>query len=490
MIEVNSTIKDYLNVRHKALVVGVFEGQQASDFKVLNELTNDEIFEDFKTNEFNGELKKISMYHSKKEPKRIMFIGLGKREEFNKERARECAAHAAKFLQNRNFKAFSIELFEGLEPYDAAYAINEGIQLALYNFLYYKTRELDKINQITKYEIKCAKSNKKDVDKAIEHSNKVIKAVYLARDLANEPSSDKNPDLMVKRIKEEVKGTTLKLKVLDYEEIKKLGMNLIVAVNKGSAYPAKFVILEHKAKAKEKVVLVGKGITFDSGGIQLKPERGLEEMKYDICGAATVVATLKAVNELNLNINVVGLVPLTENMPSGAAYKPGDIFKSYSGKTVEILHTDAEGRLILADALAYAKKFKPSAVIDLATLTGACVVALGNEYAGLFSNDETLSNKIKNAGDSVYERVWPMPLVEEYKDDIKSAFADIKNLGERGSAGAITAALFLQEFIDYPWAHIDIAGTAYILKDKPYKPKGGTGFGVRLLVEMLENWKK
>jgi leucyl aminopeptidase len=489
MIKVNSTIVDYKKLNTKALIVGVFESQPSSEFKTLNELTEGEIFEEFKDKEFNGEFKKISLFHSKKNPKRILFIGLGKRKEFNKEQARECAGHAVNYLNKINIKSFTIELFNGLKPYDSAYAINEGIQLSQYLFSYYKTINLKKIKHFTEFEIKGLKNNQKDIDKAIKHSNVVINSVCITRDLQNEPSSAKNPDQFVKIIKDSIKGTKLKCKILSLKDIKKLGMNLILAVNKGSAYPAKFAILEHKGKGKETIVLVGKGITFDSGGIQIKPERGLEEMKYDMSGAAVILGTLRAASLLNLPINIVGLMPLTDNMPSGSAYKPGDIFKSYSGKTVEILHTDAEGRLILADALTYAKKYKPSLVIDLATLTGACVVALGNEYAGMFSNNNNLQHELAKAGENTYERLWPMPLVKEYKTELKSTFADIKNLGERGQAGAITAALFLEEFVDYPWAHLDIAGTAFIAKDKPYKPKGGTGFGVRLLIDFLENRK-
>ena len=272
--------------------------------------------------------------------------------------------------------------------------------------------------------------------------------------------------------------------------MKKLGMSLILAVNSGSAYPAKFAILQHKAKSKKTIVLVGKGITFDSGGIQLKPEAGLDEMKFDMSGGAVVLGTLRAASMLKLPVNVIGLMPLTDNMPSGSCYKPGDVYKSMNGKTVEIMHTDAEGRLILADALAYAKRFKPDAVIDLATLTGACVVALGNEYAGLFSKDDKLAKMLIESGKKTYERLWQMPMPDEYKEDMKSNVADIKNISTtRREAGAITASLFLQEFASYPWAHLDIAGTANISKDKPYKPKGGTGYGVRLLVDFLENWK-
>jgi leucyl aminopeptidase len=237
------------------------------------------------------------------------------------------------------------------------------------------------------------------------------------------------------------------------------------------------------------LVLVGKGVTFDSGGISIKPSEGMEKMKYDMSGGATVIATLQAVAKLGIRQKVVGVVPFVENMPSGSAQRPGDIIQTFSGKWVEVLNTDAEGRLILSDALAYAQKFKPKAIIDLATLTGACVVALGHEAIGMMGTDDSLKAKIKSAGEKTGERVWELPLWEEYSEMIKSDIADIKNIGGKG-AGTITAAMFLKEFVgDYPWVHLDIAGTAWMEKSShPYLGQGPTGVGVRLLVEAIRNW--
>ena len=264
-----------------------------------------------------------------------------------------------------------------------------------------------------------------------------------------------------------------------------------MGVAQGSAQPPKFIILDYNARAKnnkETIVLVGKGITFDSGGICLKPSKDMDQMKSDMSGGAAVMGAIKAISKMKLPQHVVGLIPCTENMPSGSAIKPGDIIKVYSGKTAEIANTDAEGRLILADALAYAEKYKPQAVIDLATLTGSCVVALGTVVTGMLGNNEELKKRVKVAGEKSWERVWELPLWDEYQEQIKSDIADIKNVGGP-YAGAITAACFLSKFSEkYPWVHLDIAGTAFCDKASAYIQKGATGIGVRLIVQLVQNW--
>jgi leucyl aminopeptidase len=278
--------------------------------------------------------------------------------------------------------------------------------------------------------------------------------------------------------------------VLSLAEIKKLKMGAFLGVAQGSNQPPKFIILEHIPKMKRggTVVLVGKGITFDSGGISLKPSDKMEEMKADMSGAAAVLATLSSAARMNLPVHLVGLIPATENLPSGTAQRPGDILTSYSGKTIEVINTDAEGRLILADALSYADKFKPKAIVDVATLTGACIVALGHISAGMMGNDGSLKRKMIQASKKTGEKIWELPLWEEYEKQIKSVLADVKNTGGR-PAGTITAALFLKKFVgDYPWVHLDIAGMDLEDKGKPYIPKGAVGFGVRLLLQFLRDW--
>jgi leucyl aminopeptidase len=315
--------------------------------------------------------------------------------------------------------------------------------------------------------------------------------VYLARDLENAPGNEIYPETLAATAQQSVKKYGYRCEVWDKKKIETMGFGGLLAVNSGSTRPPRFIILEYNAGRKdlETVVLVGKGITFDSGGISIKPASGMAEMKMDMSGAAAVIGTLEASARLKLPVHLVGLIPTTENMPSGSSMRPGDIITHYGGKTSEVDNTDAEGRLILADALAYAEKFKPSAVIDLATLTGAVVVALGHHATGMFGNDDELMARLKEAGDKSFERVWQMPLFDEYEKQIKSDIADVKNVGGRW-AGAITAAWFLKKFIgDYKWVHLDIAGTAILEDELPYSPKGGSGVGVRLLTEMLKNWK-
>lgn len=265
-----------------------------------------------------------------------------------------------------------------------------------------------------------------------------------------------------------------------------------MGVAQGSKEPARFIILEYlpNKNLEKPLVFVGKGITFDTGGISIKPAANMDQMKYDMSGGAAVIGALAAISRLGIKRNVVGLIPTTENMPGGHAYKPGDVLKMHSGKTVEVMNTDAEGRLILADALAYALKYDPAAIVDLATLTGACVVALGEFAIGMMGTDDKVLKAISEAGENTFERVWQLPLWEDYKEQIKSNVADIQNVGGR-SAGTITAAMFLKEFVDNkPWVHLDIAGTAWAEKEKPYCVKGATGVGVRLLTDLVANWKR
>ena len=266
-------------------------------------------------------------------------------------------------------------------------------------------------------------------------------------------------------------------------------MGAYLSVAKGSNEPPKFIVLEYKGAKGRPLVLIGKSITFDSGGISLKPADGMEKMKYDMAGGAAVLGVIKAASELKLPVNLVGILPATENLPGGSATKPGDIVKSITGKTVEIINTDAEGRLVLADAIGYAKRFNPGAIIDIATLTGACSIALGSEAMAMMGNDRGLMDKIKKSAGNTYERVWEMPLFDEYREYIKSDIAEIKNTGGKNGS-LVTAAYFLYEFAEKtPWVHLDIAGTAWAEKDKPYIPKGASGIGVRLVMDLLKNFK-
>ncbi|MFO7838298.1 MAG: leucyl aminopeptidase [Desulfosalsimonadaceae bacterium] len=317
----------------------------------------------------------------------------------------------------------------------------------------------------------------------------VCKGTLLAREWVNIPPNDKRPDRFARSITKAADKEALKVTVLDEQEFKKNRMGGIVATGAGSKSRSRMVILDYSPKKPKKTcVLVGKGVTFDSGGINIKTGPTLEDMKMDMAGGASVAAALIAAARLKPDFRVVGVIPVVENMPSGDAVRPGDIIRSFAGKTVEIGNTDAEGRLILIDALAYAEKmFQPDVMMDIATLTGACIMALGGNIAGVFANDQKLSDAVVSAGESVWERCWPMPMPEDYRELLKSDFADIRNIGSSRWGGAIAAALFLSEFVaDTAWAHIDIAGSAYAKKASDYCGAGGTGFGVRLLIEAME----
>ena len=322
----------------------------------------------------------------------------------------------------------------------------------------------------------------------------ICRGTVLAREWVSMPSNDKTPDRLVRSMVKAAEKEELSFTILDDKTLKQSGMGAIMAVGAGSRSKPRLLILDYNpyknkksAKNKRTVALIGKGVTFDSGGINLKPPAALDEMKMDMSGAAAVAATLITLARLNHHFRVVGVIPVVENMPSGEATRPGDIIRTLSGKTVEIGNTDAEGRLILADAMSYAiKMFKPDMMIDLATLTGACIIALGEKIAGVFSKNQKLCGDIVSSGDITAERCWPMPMPDDYKSLLKSEFADINNMSSTRSGGAITAALFLSEFAEEtPWAHIDIAGPAYSKKGGDYCGPGGTGFGVRLLVDLM-----
>ena len=279
------------------------------------------------------------------------------------------------------------------------------------------------------------------------------------------------------------------MKVLEKKEQKGLAWALICLLHRGSNEPPKFIVLEYKGTKGAPVVLIGKSITFDSGGISLKPAEGMEKMKYDMAGGAAVLGIMKAVSELKLPVHLIGILPATENLPGGSATKPGDVVRAINGKTIEIISTDAEGRMAIADAIGYAKRFKPRAIIDIATLTGACSIAFGNEAIAIMGNNREMMDRIKKAADKTYERVWEMPLFEEYKEYLKSDIADLKNTG--GKSGSLSSsAYFLYEFAgNVPWVHLDIAGTASMEKEKPYIPKGASGIGVRLIVNLIKELK-
>jgi leucyl aminopeptidase len=425
--------------------------------------------------------------------RRVLLIGLGRRSEISAGRLREAAAIAAQHARDLKLASYSFDLptSEGLTFADGAQALAEGSLLGLYRFQRYKTG-LGPDDRHAIEELTLLSSIK---DQAIEQGasigQAVARGVILARDLANGPSNEVTPAKLGEEAQAIGERTGIQVTVLGPEELKQQDFGGILGVAQGSQQPPCFIILEHGANfaGAPTVCLVGKGITFDSGGISIKPAENMDYMKMDMSGAAAVLGAMQIVGELDLRMHVVGLISAAENMPSGTAYKPGDIIKTLSGKTVEVLSTDAEGRIVLADALFYAQRFNPDGIIDLATLTGAINVALGAHAIGLMSNDDALVQRIVQAGTASDERAWQMPLWEPYKAMVKSDIADVKNSTGR-AGGAITAAAFLANFVgDHPWAHLDIAGTAWT--DKPsaaYTTRGATGVGVRLLVQALRDW--
>jgi leucyl aminopeptidase len=420
---------------------------------------------------------------------RILLIGCGRERDLTDNHYRKIITNSTKELdQTGAMEAVSYLTELNVKNRDYYWKTRQAIETTeciLYQFNEFKTKNKPKRRQIKK--IIFTVPTRKELptgELAAQHSTAIVQGLKLTRDLANRPANICTPTYLAEQAKQLAKShKSVKVTVHDEEDMEKLGMNTLLSVASGSAEPAKLIIIEYKGAKKEKkpVVLVGKGVTFDTGGISIKPAAAMDEMKFDMCGAASVFGTMLATAEMALPLNIIGLIPTTENMPGGNATRPGDIIKSMSGQTVEILNTDAEGRLILCDTLTYAEKFKPDVVIDIATLTGACVIALGNHASGLLSNHNSLVKDLLHAGEYTGDRAWQLPLWEEYNKQLSSPFADMANIGGR-EAGAITAACFLSRFAEkYHWAHLDIAGTAWLSG----KNKGATGRPVQLLTQFL-----
>jgi leucyl aminopeptidase len=427
------------------------------------------------------------------EAKRLIFSGLGTLTGLSLETVRQAAAAAAKraAAHQCTHVAFEVPSLRGKSVNDVAQAIAEGAMLSQYKYDKYITKKGPNGTLVTKFTIMVTdKTQLKAASQGVAIAESIVDGVTIARDLANAPNNELYPEILGNRAVEIGKKAGFKTTVLDKKKIESLKMGGLLGVNAGSVRPPVFIVMEYNGgrKSDKPIVLVGKGITFDTGGISIKPAAGMSDMKGDMHGAASVIGTMNTIARLKLKVNVIGLVPSTENMPSGTAMVPGDILTFMNGKTAEIDNTDAEGRLILADALCYAERYEPQAVVDLATLTGACVIALGNVTTGMMGTDEKMKTRLKESAKRTHEYVCELPLYEEYEELISSDYADIKNSGGRG-AGTITAALFLKHFVTYPWVHLDIAGTALLSKATSYMPKGGTGVGVRLLTDMLRNWK-
>ncbi len=425
---------------------------------------------------------------------RVLVVGLGKREGFDLEGVRQAAAAGIK--RARDLKAKNVATIvhgagiAGLPGSAAAQATVEGTLLALYAFdaARQNPETPHAIDSLTIVEVDAAKVG--EIEQGLATAVALNAGVTLARDLVNMPPNVATPQKLADAATQIAETHHMNLTVGGRKWAARHNMGAFLAVAQGAGFPPKFIVLEHNADREDlpTIVLVGKGITFDTGGISIKPSEHMEAMKSDMGGAAAVLGAMKTVGMLDLPLRVIGITPCTENMPDAHAYRPADVITASNGKTIEIISTDAEGRLVLADALVYAQRYQPTAVIDLATLTGACVVALGAGMgAGLFSNDDGLRDRLLAASQSTHERLWPLPLWDDYQQAIKSNVADMKNTGGR-MGGVGTSAIFLKHFTDYAWAHLDIAGMALADREKGYIPAGGVGFGVRLLVEFLQNW--
>ena len=449
-----------------------------------------------KQGDFKGESFETRLYYTQGglPAKRVVLTGLGKKGEFDLEKWRGAASKAGQYIRNSGIKQFAIpiEKFSSFSDEELVESFVIGLLLGVYQFNEFKTLERDKIKEIEEVVLLGEKDEEINlIGNGLRTGQIISESVYMARDLVNGPSNQITPTVLAEKAAEIAKDHDMEVQVLEVSQAEAMGMGAFVAVTKGSQEPGKFIVLEYnKGKELDTVALVGKGITFDSGGISIKPSENMDRMKDDMSGAAAVLSTMKAASKLRLPLHLVGIMPATENLPSGKAYKPGDILKTLSGQTVEVISTDAEGRLILSDALTYSLRYQPKAIIDLATLTGACVIALGDYVIGLFGNDESLLTRIEEASARTGEKVWKMPLWDEYFDYLKSDVADFRNVGTR-AAGAIIGAIFLSKFVEkVPWIHLDIAGPASIEKEKPYIPRGGTGAGVRLLIQMLRDWRR
>ena len=453
-----------------------------------------------KRGDFSGKFGTIQLIHPLSgKSERIVLTGLGDKRKATREIIRQAVSAAINSLKTVQCAdaAILVPEIDSIDGKDLGQIISETAILSAYEFSQYKKNDEKKKTVLKEICVLANKDNLGVIRSGGEIGEKIAFAVCLARNLANEPANIVTPATLANEAVKMAKQNKIKHKILEQKDMKRLGMGAILGVAKGSDEPAKFIILEYAPKFKIQnskfkiptIVLVGKGITFDSGGISIKPSQSMDEMKYDMAGGATVIGAMQAAAQLKLPINLIGLIPSTENLPSGTAQRPGDIVRAMNGKTIEVLNTDAEGRMIMADALVYAKKYNPDAVIDFATLTGAIVVAIGEHASGLFSNNEKLEKNLKKAGEAAGERVWPMPMYDEYFEQIKGDLADIRNIGGK-EGGPSTAAKFLEQFTDFPWAHLDIAGTAWTTKPKPYRPKGATGVGVRLIIEFLKHWKK
>jgi leucyl aminopeptidase len=477
--------------RNDCIIVGVYEGRKLSvAAAAIDRASGNYLATILRRGDMEGKLGSTLLLHSVPGTlcDRVLLVGLGKERELREREYRQAVRASIKALSKSgaaDVASFLAEL--PIKKHDITWKVAQLAEVAqdsAYRFDRLKSKVNDEIKGITKLIINVPQRNDlKKGEAGLKQGLAIASGVHFAKDLGNLPGNICTPTYLAEQAKALAESHGVQVEVLERAEMEKLGMGSFLGVAQGSRQPPKLIVLQHnKGKKNQKpVVLVGKGITFDAGGISIKPAGDMDEMKYDMCGAASVLGTFKAIAEMDLPLNVVGIIPTCENLPDGNAIKPGDVLTSMSGQTIEVLNTDAEGRLILCDAITYAERFEPEVVVDIATLTGACVIALGHHASGLFSNNDGLAKELVQAGENALDRAWHMPLWEDYQEQLNSNFADMANIGGR-AGGSITAACFLSRFAKkFDWAHLDIAGTAW----KSGKEKGSTGRPVPLLTQFL-----
>ncbi len=498
-MDIRVIIGDVARFRGDALVVNLFEGVKSPSGATgaVDQAMSGAIRKLIQAGEATGKWGEHTLVHTlgNLPVQRVLVMGLGKKEEFTLDRVRTVAAEAGRCLRKTGAKRIGTIVHGagagigagGFNAAQATQALVEGALLGLYRFTRYKPEKENDKKQVESLTIVERDREKlRAVVEAVRRGRIVAEATNAARDLVNEPGNTLTPAELARRAQAMARGARIRCQVLGPRELRRLGARALLGVARGSQEPPRLIVLDYRGgrRGGPHLGLVGKGITFDSGGISIKPAENMEAMKGDMAGAAAVLAATRAIALLKLPIHVTAVIPSTENLPSGTALKPGDIIRAMSGKTIEVINTDAEGRLVLADALHYARGRKMSHLVDVATLTGACVVALGTINSGAFTNNQALLDTVVAAGKAAGEKIWPLPMDAEYDELIKSDVAEIKNTGGR-RGGAITGAKFLQNFVgDTPWVHLDIAGTFETDKEKGYLTKGGTGVMVRTLVNL------
>ena len=495
----NITVKtgDFRQEETDVVVIGMLENPDfySGHLHLADEALGGRIRELIELGDFKGKMKDTSLLYTRGAMKtaRVLLVGLGAYHELTVEKVRQGAGHAAKHVRDIGLKTATFLIPDEVpDAGNMVQAAAEAILLSLYQFNQHKTVQEDDDEKALESITFLAESepSQPTVERAVQRGQTIAEGTILARDLSNQPANHLTPTQLAEKAEAVAADSGLRCEVFDKATLEEKGFRTLLAVAQGSVEEPRFIILEYtpEGEGQDTVVLVGKGITFDTGGISLKPGKGMHEMKHDMSGAAAVLGAMKAVGQLKPDLHVIGVIAATENMPSGTAIKPGDVVTSYGGKTIEILNTDAEGRLVLADALGWTAQYNPQGVVDLATLTGAVITCLGHIAAGAMGTDLALMDKVKAAAEKTHERVWELPLWDDYDEGIKSKVADVQNIGD-GTAGTIAGGAFLKKFVeDYPWVHLDIAGTAWGMKGSTYIPEGASGYGVRLLVQLVEDW--